>query len=222
MKAYEEYSGIGGILIYTFKMLTNFIIQGICKIPGKLKQRIYLYFNRLYFRLYGANIGSNFKVFNHIYLSCGKNVNVTIGNNFLFMSGDSYNPLCRNMQGCISLNEGASLTIGDNVGISSACIWVHKSITIGNNVKIGGDCILLDSDCHSLDYLKRRDVVDQAYKVDKAIVIEDDVLIGTRCIILKGVRIGARSIIGSGSVVTKDIPADCVAAGNPAKVLRSL
>ena len=126
------------------------------------------------------------------------------------------------MQGCISLNEGASLTIGDNVGISSACIWVHKSITIGNNVKIGGDCILLDSDCHSLDYLKRRDVVDQADKVDKAIVIEDDVLIGTRCIILKGVRIGARSIIGSGSVVTKDIPADCVAAGNPAKVLRSL
>ena len=52
------------------------------------------------------------------------------------------------------------------------------------------------------------------------IVIEDDVLIGTRCIVLKGVTIGARSIIGSGSVVTKSIPADCIAAGNPCKVIR--
>ena len=52
------------------------------------------------------------------------------------------------------------------------------------------------------------------------IVIEDDVLIGTRCIILKGVTIGARSIIGSGSVVVKSIPADCIAAGNPCKIIR--
>ena len=55
----------------------------------------------------------------------------------------------------------------------------------------------------------------------KPIVIEDDVLIGTRCIILKGVTIGARTIIGSGSVVTKSIPADCIAAGNPCQVIKS-
>ena len=50
--------------------------------------------------------------------------------------------------------------------------------------------------------------------------IYNDVLIGTRCIILKGVTIGARSIIGSGSVVVKTIPADCIAAGNPCKVIK--
>lgn len=55
----------------------------------------------------------------------------------------------------------------------------------------------------------------------KPIVIEDDVMIGTRCIILKGVTIGARSVIGSGSVVTKSIPADSIAAGNPCRVIRA-
>ena len=156
-----------------------------------------------------------------MYLTVSDGAKIEIGDNFLFVSGEAYNPLCRNIRGCICLNKGAHLIIGNNVGISSACIWVHKSITIGDNVKIGGDCILLDSDCHSLDFLKRRDDdIDQANKVDKDIVIEDDVLIGTRCIILKGVHIGARSIIGSGSIVTKDVPADCIAAGNPCKVIK--
>lgn len=107
--------------------------------------------------------------------------------------------------------------------MSSPCIRSHKSITIGNHVNIGGDCILMDSDAHSLNYLDRRvGAIDMQHKIDKPIVIEDDVLIGARCIILKGVTIGARSIIGSGSVVTKSIPADAIAAGNPCKVIRYL
>ena len=107
-------------------------------------------------------------------------------------------------------------------------LWANSSITIGNHVKIGGDCILLDSDAHSLDYHMRR--VEERIATPKymsavktaPIVIEDDVLIGTRCIILKGVTIGARSVIGSGSVVTKSIPPDCIAAGNPCKVVKSI
>lgn len=54
------------------------------------------------------------------------------------------------------------------------------------------------------------------------IVIEDDVWVGAHSFILKGVTIGARSIIGAGSVVTKNIPADCVAAGNPCRVIKNL
>ena len=54
------------------------------------------------------------------------------------------------------------------------------------------------------------------------IVIEDDVWVGAHSIIFKGVTIGARSIIGAGSVVTKSISADCVAAGNPCRVIKSL
>ena len=81
----------------------------------------------------------------------------------------------------------------------------------------------MDTDAHSLNYVDRRDGdVDMANRVDRPIVIDDDVLVGAFAIILKGVTIGARSVIGAGSVVTKDIPADCVAAGNPAKVIKQL
>lgn len=119
--------------------------------------------------------------------------------------------------------------LGDNSGISSACFWANTSITIGNHVKIGGDCLIMDTDAHNLDHLIRRshDLTSEGYSVDGVsaatvgIVIEDDVLIGTRCIILKGVTIGARSVIGSGSVVTKSIPSDSIAAGNPCRVIRT-
>lgn len=87
----------------------------------------------------------------------------------------------------------------------------------------GGGTIVLDSDAHSLNYLDRRNgVKDMANRVDKGINIDDDVLIGMNTIILKGVHIGARSIIGAGSVVTKDVPCDCLAARNPAKVIKKL
>lgn len=54
------------------------------------------------------------------------------------------------------------------------------------------------------------------------IIIEDDVLIGARCIILKGVTIGAHSVIAAGSIVTKSIPKDCVAGGNPCKIIKNI
>lgn len=56
----------------------------------------------------------------------------------------------------------------------------------------------------------------------KTIVIEDDVMIGVNCIILKGVTIGSRSIVAAGSVVTKSFPSDCIIGGNPAKLIRKL
>ena len=136
---------------------------------------------------------------------------------------------CRNIKGCMyTVYPHSIITIGNDTGMSSACLWANTSITIGNYVKIGGDCIIMDTDAHSLDYMVRRlreknadgFGMDGLSAATAPIVIEDDVLIGTRCIILKGVTIGARSIIGSGSVVVKSIPADCIAAGNPCKIIR--
>lgn len=190
----------------------------------------FIFFNRLNFSCRGVRYGKRMKIFNHIYLRKHKDSIIEIGDDFVFSSGESYNPLCRNIKGSIYAPKGAKIIIGDGVGISSACIWSKSSITIGNNVKIGGDCILLDTDSHSLDYKIRasKEVNEDGVSLDSynaksaPITIADDVLIGTRCIILKGVTIGARSIIGSGSVVTKSIPADSIAAGNPCKVIRQL
>ena len=162
------------------------------------------------------------QVFNRIYLRKHKSSYIEIGKNFRFSSGSAINPLCRNLRGCIYTRENARIKIGDNVGISSATIWASESITIGNNVNIGGDSILMDSDAHSLDYAVRRTPEDCSKARTKPIVIGNDVLIGARTIILKGVTIGERSVIGGGSIVTKSIPSDCIAAGNPCKVIRML
>lgn len=179
--------------------------------------------NYLKFRMAGVKIPNGIKGFNvknKFYLNVEKGGIVKIGNHFTFYSGDCLNPLSRNLYGCISVDKNAILSIGDNVGISASTIRCCKKITIGNRVTIGADVILLDSDGHSLDYTKRGTIDD--IPRCKAIEINDDVLIGTRSIILKGVTIGARSIIGSGSIVSKDIPSDCIAAGNPCKVIKYL
>lgn len=88
--------------------------------------------------------------------------------------------------------------------------------------------MILDTDVHQLDYLARRGEKpvnnnDSTTTVQTApVTIENDVWIGANCQILKGVTIGARSVIGAGSVVTKSIPADSIAVGNPCKVIRRI
>lgn len=197
------------------------LLTKLYHISRRIKMYLYPPWNRLKFNIKGGSFGKNLNVSTKMFLEIGNDAQLIIGNNFTFSSGDCINPLCRNIKGCIVVNPHASIHIGNNVGMSSPSIWAHTSIKIGNNVNIGGDCILLDSDAHSLDYIERRNPFeDQANKKNAPITIEDDVLIGTRCIILKGVTIGARSIIGSGSIVTKSIPADCIAAGNPCKVIK--
>lgn len=159
------------------------------------------------------------------------NFSIIFGDDFVFSSGSCINPICRNICGSLyTMTENAKIEIGDRVGISSACIWSKERITIGNDVNIGGDCLIIDNDAHPHDYIKRRrkfitDFGEEKYNMSipaSPIKIDDDVWIGARCQILKGVHIGARSIIAAGSVVTKDIPSDCVAGGNPAKVIKYL
>ena len=207
----------------------KYYIAKLLRIPRRFRMIYYIYFNRFKFWLNDVKFGRNMQVYTKFFLNKAPGSKITIGDDFIYTNGDAFNPLCRNIRGCICTGLPYSkITIGNGTGMSSACLWANSSITIGNHVKIGGDCILLDSDSHSLDYHMRR--VEERIATPKymsavktaPIVIEDDVLIGTRCIILKGVTIGARSVIGSGSVVTKSIPPDCIAAGNPCKVVKSI
>lgn len=202
--------------------MKHFLYQILTKAPRKLRKIFFMHYNKFIFYLAGIHYGKNMRITNNIYLDINSKSYINIGNNFVFTSGEAFNPLCRNIKGSIYTKKGAQIIIGNNVGISSACLWANSSIKIGNNVKIGGDCIIMDTDAHSLNYKDRRNfITDNKHTNSSPITIEDDVLIGTRCIILKGVTIGARSIIGSGSIVTKDIPADCIAAGNPAKIIKT-
>lgn len=192
-----------------------------CKI--KIVREYWILCNKMKLKINNIQFGLNCALFNSLYIR--NNGNICIGDNFLMTSMGGYNPLCRNIKGAIVAESNSTISIGDHVHVSSPCIWARKRIVIGNDVKIGGDTMIIDSDAHSLNYLDRRiglDKEDCSNAHSKEIVIGNDVLIGTRCTILKGVHIGDRCVIGAGSVVTTDIPADTIAAGNPCRVIRKI
>ena len=148
--------------------------------------------------------------------------NMSIGKGFSMHNDCSGNPI-----GCFQpcsfvVDNGAKLTIGDNVGISQSALVAIADITIGNNVKIGGGTYIYTSDFHSLDPAVRASTQDMEQRHSASVVIQDNVFIGAHCIILKGVEIGENSIIGAGSVLTKNVPSNQIWAGNPAKFIKSI
>ena len=117
-----------------------------------------------------------------------------------------------------TIGEGR-IVIGDHCGISGSVLVAENSITLGDRVLIGAGCTVIDSDCHPLDAEARA----RGERGKTApIVLEDDVWLGMNVLVLKGVRIGAGTVVGAGSVVTGDLPAGVVAAGNPARVIGPL
>ena len=110
-------------------------------------------------------------------------------------------------------------------------IWSAGSISIGSRVLISHGVTIMDSLTHPLDPVARhqqfRAILQSGHPVDidldeQPVTIEDDVWIGAGAIILRGVRLGARCVVGAGAVVTKDVPADMIVAGNPAHVIRGV
>lgn len=188
-------------------------------IPSTLRIKLYPHINRMILKVNGVVFGKNLQIPGKVTWAIWGS-KVSIGDNFYLSSGNGVNHITSNLQADVYVESQAMLAIGNNVGMSSTRIRVHESVTIGDNVKIGGCVLITDTNGHPMDYVVRRSSNEGTKSAP--VVIEDDVWIGAHCIILKGVTIGARSIIGAGSVVTKSIPADCVAAGNPCKVIKSL
>jgi acetyltransferase-like isoleucine patch superfamily enzyme len=113
---------------------------------------------------------------------------------------------------------GVRLSIGDGTYINRRTfIDANESIIIGRNVAIGPNCYITDHD-HGLD--PSRPPLQQEM-LAKPTRIEDAVWLGANVVVLKGVTIGARSVVGAGSVVTRSLPADIIAVGVPARVIRS-
>jgi acetyltransferase-like isoleucine patch superfamily enzyme len=115
------------------------------------------------------------------------------------------------------------LRIGDGSFVGHDCsLAIASSIAIGCHVLVAGGVRMSDYDGHPVDAASRRAGDPTPPDAVRPVVIEDDVWIGADARILKGVRIGARSIVGSGAVVTRSVPPDVVVAGNPARIVRRL
>ena len=156
---------------------------------------------------------------NKIYLTIGKDC--IVSGSFIFES-----------------QEG-KITIGEHCYIGNGMYISHSQIEIGNNVVIAWGCTIYDHDSHSLNYMDRRKDIDDVLNDirngknfilnkdwsnvnSKPIKICDDVWIGMNVLILKGVTIGEGAVVAAGSVVTKDVPAWTVVAGNPATVVKKI
>ena len=156
---------------------------------------------------------------NKIYLTIGKDC--IVSGSFIFES-----------------QEGL-ITIGEHCYIGSGTYISRSLIEIGNNVVIAWGCTIYDHDSHSLNYMDRRKDIDDVLNDirngrnfiqnkdwsnvnSKPIKICDDAWIGMNVLILKGVTIGEGAVVAAGSVVTKDVPAWTVVAGNPATVIKKI
>jgi len=113
---------------------------------------------------------------------------------------------------------GSNISLGDKVYLNFNCVILDvMPVILGDNVSCGPG-VQIYTATHPIDAVERRTGLEFA----KPIEIGADVWIGGGAIICPGVRIGPRTVIGAGSVVTRDIPADVVAAGNPCRILRHL
>lgn len=108
-------------------------------------------------------------------------------------------------------DHNAQLAIGENTHIGDRTeIHCGQYVKIGCGCSISWDVVIMDRDYHKLNSHEC---------VYKPVVIEDNVWIGCRAIILKGVRIGSGAVVAAGSIVTKDVPSGSIVAGNPARVV---
>ena len=113
---------------------------------------------------------------------------------------------------------GYNLTFGDSFYSNhNLVIGDGAPVTFGSHVFVAPNCSFATAE-HSIDPELRR----EGYEIAKPIVVEDNVWIGTGTTVLAGVRIGKNSVIGAGSVVTRDIPANVVAYGVPCRVIRPI
>jgi maltose O-acetyltransferase len=117
----------------------------------------------------------------------------------------------------VHFGSGAGLRIGDNSALAPDC-WIASDTTIGSDVMMAPEVTILSS-THGTDSTEIPMRL-QRQPPKRPVVIGDDVWLGTRIIVLPGVRIGSHSIVGAGSVVTKDVPDYAIVAGNPARVIR--
>lgn len=193
----------------------------IKKIIYKGKNLICRLYNAVIFRINGIVAGKKCIVTGRIKI-LNKGGKIRIGNGVTIHSGRYDIPIGFENRVSFWVRKGAEIEIGDNCGLSNTVLCSNKRIVLGKHVLLGGGVKIYDTDFHSLDYMQRRELNNDFDRKSADVVIEDDVFIGAGSFILKGVHIGARSIVGAGSVVRCNIPCDEIWTGNPAQFVRKL
>jgi len=168
-------------------------------------------------RLWNIKIDYPYKAIGPVLFKKYPTSKIIIGKNSSFRSSPASNLVGINRPCAISTHsKPATIIIGERCGFSGTIIGAYNQITIGNHVLCGANTTITDFDWHPV---LKNGVTEMA---SAPIIIEDNVWLGMNTVVLKGASIGRNAIIGANSVVTKSIPANAIAAGNPAKVLGTI
>lgn len=171
------------------------------------------------FRFAGIEIESGWKCYGQPIIQKHRQSTLKIGKNANLRSSRRSNPLGPTHPCILSTRSAeAELLIGADFGMTGGAIVCEQQIIIGDRVALGANTVIVDTDFHPIDPIVRQQ--HPTAGATAPIHIHDDVFIGMQTLILKGVTIGSGSVIGAGSVVTRDIPAGVIVAGNPARFIR--
>jgi acetyltransferase-like isoleucine patch superfamily enzyme len=195
----------------------NMISRIIDKIASALIAKI----AKLSLRCLGVEVGANITLWGRPIVSRIRGSTIQIGDRVVLCSISTKTALGVNHPVVLkTLSPKARIVIGDDVGMSGGTICSAQSVTIGEGTLLGANVVIADTDFHPIASQGRR--YSRADVAISPVTIHENVFIGMNSLIMKGVVIGANSIIGAGSVVTKSIPANVIAAGNPCRVVKPL
>ncbi len=174
-----------------------------------------------WWRLRGLTIGGGWRCYGLPIIQRHRRSEIRVGRRLALRSSAASNPLGPNRPVIISTRRaGASITIGDDFGMTGGSLVCEQRINIGDRVWVGANAIITDTDFHPLDPEQRQTQPSAANTAP--VTIADDVFVGMNALVLKGVTIGAGSVVAAGCVVARDVPPRSVVAGNPARVVREL
>ena len=195
------------------------IIRKLCSYWDQVNNLVALY----YISSTGIILGKNVKIYGMPQLSLFKGCEIVIGDNVSLRSKSRGNAIGVNHRIVLTMHSSqAKIEIGNHVGMSGGAICCREHVTVGDNTLLGANTIIADSDMHPVKPDNRRYNNNPEDIPAKPVHIGRNVWIGADVFICKGVTIGDNSVIGAMSVVTRSIPENCIAAGNPAKVIRKL
>ena len=176
---------------------------------------------RIYMRMNGVKFGKKLRAIGWPFIFRFPKASVSIGDNCCINSNFWSNLLGLYQRTIVIARGKGKICIGDNVGISGATIYSIDEIRIGDHCCIGANVKIVDNDFHPLEADARR-LDDRQQIGHRPIKIGNDVFIGMNAIILKGTEIGDGCVIGAGAVVSGKYGANCVIAGNPARVIKKI
>ena len=196
----------------------------------KVIRKLYSYWDQVisfvaiyYIRSAGVVIGKNSKIYGIPQISLYNGSDIRIGDSVTLRSRCRGNAIGINHRIVLTTHSAqARIEIGNHVGMSGGAICCRDHISIGDNTLLGANTIIADNDMHALKPDNRRYNNNPEDIPAKPVHIGKNVWIGADVFVCKGITIGDNTVIGAMSVVSRSIPENCIAAGNPARVIRDL